>query len=121
MAVSPDGRYAAVVIENERNETVGDGLIPQGRITDTTDPRNLVATGACCALHQLLPAVIRCAPGGSASFSASGYILISVEATPATATTSPQGTPRDSPKSRARLWRIGGTTFDSNQANTFFN
>lgn len=46
VAVSPDGAYAAVVIENERNESVGDGLIPQGRNTDTTDPCNLVSTGA---------------------------------------------------------------------------
>ena len=46
VAVSPDGCYAAVVIENERNETVGEGLIPQGRSTDTTDTCNLVATGA---------------------------------------------------------------------------
>jgi len=46
VAVSPDGRYAAVVIENERNEDVGDGLIPQGSITDTSDPCNLTASGA---------------------------------------------------------------------------
>lgn len=46
VAVSPDGRYAAVVIENERNESVGDGLIPQGQDTDTTDPCALVSTGA---------------------------------------------------------------------------
>ncbi len=29
IAVSPDGRYAAVCIENERNEDVDDGLMPQ--------------------------------------------------------------------------------------------
>ncbi|MCB1926231.1 MAG: hypothetical protein KDJ27_21290, partial [Gammaproteobacteria bacterium] len=46
VAVSPDGRYAAVVIENERNEDVAGGLIPQGAITDTTDPCDLTASGA---------------------------------------------------------------------------
>jgi len=46
VAVSPDGRYAAVVIENERNEDVSDGLIPQGSLTDTTDPCDLTASGA---------------------------------------------------------------------------
>ena len=29
VAVSPDRRYVAIVIENERDEDVGDGLIPQ--------------------------------------------------------------------------------------------
>lgn len=29
VAVSPDGRYAAIVIENERDEDLNDGLIPQ--------------------------------------------------------------------------------------------
>lgn len=43
--VSGDGRYAAVVVENERNEAVGDGLIPQGRRTDPSDPCALVASG----------------------------------------------------------------------------
>ncbi|MCP5298500.1 MAG: esterase-like activity of phytase family protein [Chromatiaceae bacterium] len=38
VAVSPDGRYAAIVIESERNEDVGDGLIPQGRETVDLDP-----------------------------------------------------------------------------------
>jgi DNA-binding beta-propeller fold protein YncE len=30
IAISPDGRYAAICIENERNEEVDDGLMPQG-------------------------------------------------------------------------------------------
>lgn len=49
VAVSPDGKYAAVVIENERNEDVGDGLIPQGGVTVDLDPTlgcDLVATGS---------------------------------------------------------------------------
>ncbi len=46
VAVSPDGRYAAVVVENERNEDVSDGLIPQGSVTDTSDPCDLTASGA---------------------------------------------------------------------------
>lgn len=48
VAVSPNGRYAAVAIESERNEDVGDGLIPQGRETVDLDPSpdcDLVAQG----------------------------------------------------------------------------
>ena len=45
VAVSPWGRHAAVVIENERNEDVSLGLIPQGQGTDDSDECNLVATG----------------------------------------------------------------------------
>jgi YVTN family beta-propeller protein len=38
VAVSPNGRYAAIAIENERNEDVSGGLIPQGQDTkDETD------------------------------------------------------------------------------------
>ncbi|MGB5833992.1 MAG: esterase-like activity of phytase family protein [Thiohalocapsa sp.] len=33
VAVSPDGRYAAIAIENERNEDASDGLIPQGGVS----------------------------------------------------------------------------------------
>ena len=29
VAISPDEKYAAIVIENERDEDVNDGLIPQ--------------------------------------------------------------------------------------------
>ena len=29
MAISPDEKYAAIVIEKERDEDVNDGLIPQ--------------------------------------------------------------------------------------------
>jgi YVTN family beta-propeller protein len=36
VAVSHNGRYAAVAIENERNEDVSDGFIPQGRVTTVT-------------------------------------------------------------------------------------
>ncbi len=37
VAISPDGRFAAIAIENERNEEVSDGLIPQGGDTDGAD------------------------------------------------------------------------------------
>ncbi len=49
VAVSPNGRYAAIAIESERNEDVGDGLIPQGRETVDLDPTpacDLASTGA---------------------------------------------------------------------------
>lgn len=49
VAVSPDGRYAAIAIESERNEDVGAGLIPQGRETVDRDPSpacDLASTGA---------------------------------------------------------------------------
>lgn len=48
IAISPDGRYAAIAIENERNEDVGDGLIPQGGVTVDLDPTpgcDLVGSG----------------------------------------------------------------------------
>ncbi|WP_200285793.1 esterase-like activity of phytase family protein [Rhabdochromatium marinum] len=46
IAVSPDGRYAAVVIENERNEDIGSGLIPQGAGQPACVDGDLIATGA---------------------------------------------------------------------------
>jgi hypothetical protein len=46
IAVSADGRYAAIVIENERNEDVGGGLIPQGAGEPVCVDGDLQATGA---------------------------------------------------------------------------
>lgn len=46
VAVSPDGRYAAIVIENERNEDVGDGLIPQGAGTPFCVDGQLISSGS---------------------------------------------------------------------------
>ncbi len=45
VAVSPNGRYAAIAIENERNEDVDGGILPQGRETIDSDPCALQATG----------------------------------------------------------------------------
>ena len=39
VAISPDERYAAIVIENERDEDVNDGLIPQLPAGLAADPR----------------------------------------------------------------------------------
>jgi hypothetical protein len=46
VAVSPNGHFAAIAIENERNEDVGGGLIPQGSMTLENDNcDSLVAIG----------------------------------------------------------------------------
>jgi hypothetical protein len=58
VAISPDHRYAAIVIENERDEDVDDGLIPQlpGGMLQIVDLRRLtLRTVALTGLAQIAP------------------------------------------------------------------
>jgi DNA-binding beta-propeller fold protein YncE len=59
VAVAPDGSFVAVAIENERDEDLGDGRVPQMpagfvAIVPTTDGAS-IATGMISATSPALP------------------------------------------------------------------